>query len=279
MQTGVTLIRGELPRGEVLVDALWALLQPTGCLAGSAEISWGTLGHLPYVYPALATSGCRAATFSETCHSVGESLLLGGAVTIGRRHGARFAHTHATWLDRNGKLLGGHLLPSAQIGNVPVQVTLRAQHAVELLSDDDPETQMPTFTPHPRSDAASCEHDGVRRAVMSRVRPGVDLHDAVERVCNRADWRNAVVRASLGSVVGARIVQGDKILTEVDGPATECTQLVGTAHRIGTPDADVHLAGTVVDLRGRVHQGTLLRGHNPVAVTFELYVEEVSADG
>lgn len=37
----------------------------------------------------------------------------------------------------------------------------------------------------------------------------------------------------------------------------------------------MHLAGTVVDLHGNVHHGTLLRGENPVAVTFELYVEEV----
>ncbi len=83
--------------------------------------------------------------------------------------------------------------------------------------------------------------------------------------------RDAVVRGSLGSLIGARFTDG----RAVDDHATEVLVREGSV-RDGVAAIDM----LVVDMQGRVHEGRLARGANPVCITFDLVLEDVAdADG
>ncbi|MEV4729711.1 DUF296 domain-containing protein [Saccharopolyspora sp. NPDC049426] len=261
--TDVSVLRAALPRGAGVAEALWRLTEGAGAAAASVELANGSFGVLRYVHPAIGTE--HPAYFSETVEPAGPCFVLGGSATVGLRDGAGFAHVHATWLDRSGKVRGGHLLPGTTVGDLPVEATVRLLHDVTFVSHTDSETQMPAFTPHPRAEATN------PRAVAARVRPGEDLHAAAASIARAAGFGVATVRASLGSVVGARLWSGSNDVVEVDWPATEFTKLTGTVR-----GDDVVLAGSLVDRHGAVHSGVLVPGENPVAVTFELYVEDAT---
>lgn len=283
--SAVRVVRAELPTGTLITEALWDLMEPTGARAAAVELGSGTFGDLPYVFPAIGEDPARPMSFTAPQSCPGPAMVLSGSATVGRRFGEKFTHTHATWMDAHGALRGGHLLPDARVGEVPIEVVLRALLDAEQHSSDCEETGLPAFTPGPRDgstplsqDAAAAEGTGMPgpRAVISRVRPGVYLDDAVRQVCQRAGFDRAQVRASLGSTVGALLSTADGAITRVDWPAVEFTQLVGFARDIVSGDGTVELQGTVVDIHGEVFNGVVRPGENPVAVTFELYVEEVA---
>jgi predicted DNA-binding protein with PD1-like motif len=270
--TGRTVVRAELPPGTLLTAALGDVLAPTGCTSANVEIFGGRFGCLRYVVPAICSDGSKPVTFSDVREASEPSHLLGGSATLGLRDGEPFTHCHATWVDTDGVLRGGHLLPDVEVGDVPIEVTVRALHDAEQTSGTDPETDMPVFTPAPTTTRRTSSHPS-SRAVVARVRPAVDLHAAVKQVCRRHGFASAVVRGGLGSVVGARLQHRDGIV-EVDGPATELTSLIGRARTDSSGDHHVTLSCTLVDRHGVIHSGVLAEGENPVAVTFELYVEE-----
>ena len=271
----VVVVRDELAPGELVTDALWALLETTGALAASVELGSGTFGHLPYVFPAISSDPDMPVAFTLEHVAPGPAMVLSGSATVGHRFGKRSTHTHATWLDARGRLRGGHLLPEARVGDVPIEVVLRALPGAEQISADDPETGMPAFTPRCRRVPGRPAPAEAPRAVISRVLPGVHLDDALLRVCRAAGFERARVRASLGSTVGARLLSEDGETTEVAWPAVEFTQLIGGVDGASGDAPLVELQGTLVDIHGEVHNGVVRLGENPVAVTFELYVEEV----
>ncbi|MBB3052538.1 putative DNA-binding protein with PD1-like motif [Prauserella isguenensis] len=264
--TGVTVVRAELPPGANIVDELWRITETAGYRAACVELAHGSFGTLRYVHPAVGAE--RPAFYSDTVEPAGPCFVLGGSATVGNRDGRAFAHLHATWLDEHGRIRGGHLLPETTVGDVPIEATARLLHDAEYVSDTCPETSMPAFTPHALARPATTQ------AVAARILPGEDLHDAVATVAARAGFDSAVVRASLGSAVGARLRTGPGRITEADWPATEFTSLTGTVR-----GGDVVLTASLVDRNGDVHSGLLLPGQNPVAVTFELYVERADPGG
>lgn len=262
--TGVTVVRAALPPGANVVDELWRITETAGCRAACVELAHGSFGTLRYVHPAVGAE--RPAFYSDTVEPAGPCFVLGGSATVGTRAGRAFAHLHATWLDEHGRVRGGHLLPETTVGDAAIEATVRLLHDVSYVSDTCSETSMPAFTPHALARPATTQ------AVAARILPGQDLHDAVTTVAARAGFDSAVVRASLGSAVGARLRTGPGRVTEADWPATEFTSLAGTV-RGGT----AVLTASLVDRNGDVHSGLVLPGQNPVAVTFELYVERADA--
>jgi len=100
-------------------------------------------------------------------------------------------------------------------------------------------------------------------AVAARVRPNVDVCAAVEEVAAACGWSEAVVRGSLGSLVGAVFEDGRL----VEDYATEVFVRSG---RVVGGHAELDLA--VVDMGGTVHEGLLARGRNGVLITFDLVV-------
>ncbi|RBP65056.1 hypothetical protein DFO66_105162 [Brevibacterium sanguinis] len=210
-----------------------------------------------------------------------------------------FGHIHASWTDRLGRHRGGHLLPGATIGAEGLRLRVFAYSDVELLSAIDEETGLPTFAPRSRPDhrvapnpihdvevsptSASSAHqtdqDTVRTGVVSRIRPGQMIDEAVLDVCRAAGFTRAEVRGSLGSTVGAifedvngRGERAEEVV--VDWPAAEYTVLRGTVED-SPGEPHVELVAEAVDVHGRVLAGRVRTGANPVAVTFELLLLEL----
>lgn len=265
--TGTVVERVSLAPGRRLVDALDEELDRLGLDSAQVELLGGPMRRVSYCFPALSTDGSTAAWYSETHEADVPAELVGGSATLGRREGARFMHAHAGWFDAFGQLRGGHLWPDTVVGATPVEAVVHAFDRAAMTSGTDEETRMPVFTP------SSLEHRDTpgrrRRAVMSRVRPGVEVHDAVRQVMATAGFTRASVRGSLGSLVGATLVRADGIVTS-DGPATE----VSLAGHVS--DGDAHLTAIVIDRHGTVVMGEVAEVGNLVAITFELLVEEVS---
>ncbi|MGW4479824.1 PCC domain-containing protein [Rhodococcus triatomae] len=264
--SGTVTLRLALEPGRRLIDAIDDELARVGADSAQVELLGGPLSRVSYCVPALCTDGSRAAWYSDTHEAVTPVTLAGGSATVGRRDGERFMHCHAAWYDANGDLRGGHLWPDTVVGATPVEVALHVFDSAVLTSGVDDETLMPVFTPSPTTNVVV----GNRRSVMTRVRPGVEIHEAVQKVMAECGFDEASVRGSLGSLVGATLLR-DGGVELADGPATEVA-LAGHAVRGG----EAHLSAFVMDRHGAVHVGELARRGNLVAVTFELLVEEIA---
>jgi predicted DNA-binding protein with PD1-like motif len=256
-----------LEPGRRLIDAIDDELRRLGADSAQVELLGGPLARVSYCIPDLCHDGSRAAWYSETYEAVTPATIIGGSATVGRRDGGRFMHCHAAWFDSHGQMRGGHLWPDTVVGATPVEIVLHVFDSVTLTSAEDAETLMPVFTP---SASRSNSVAGSRRAVMTRVRPGVEIHDAVREVMVSADMQRASVRGSLGSLVGATLLRDGESLS-IEGPATE----VAIAGHM--KDTDAHLSVLVMDRHGGVHVGELAERGNLVAVTFELLVEEIAS--
>jgi len=264
-------VRATLSPGKRLIDGLAEILGSTDATCAQVEISGGILDRISYCVPAECPDGSVVATFSQTREARTPAQLLAGSVTVGFRNGERFMHCHAMWLDAGGEIQGGHLWPETVVGGVGVCAVVHPLPGITTVNAQDPETCMPVFTPHPTADGSeNPEAVSGSRVAMSRVRPGEDITAAVRQVCAEQGFRTAVVRAGVGSLVGACLRRGDDVF-DVDGPATELATIVG---RVPADPADVELSAIVVDRHGDVHAGVLVPGRNPVAITFELLIFE-----
>ncbi len=261
-----------LPAGERLLDAVADLLARTGSAGAVGDLVGGTLSAFDYYIPALGAPGGAVATFSDPHPGAGPVRLVRGGVTIGRRAGEVFVHSHAVFEGRDGVLRAGHLIPESVV--LGPGVTARVAASADVVYDvaPDPETTMSLFMPT-RVGAPAPGGPGSRRGVVCRIRPNVDLATAIEELAERQGWGAASVRGQIGSLVGGRLLQEDGSILEVEGPATEVMYLDGTVRTVdGRMSADLVLG--MVDRFGRIHRGGLVRGLNPVAMTYELVLVE-----
>ncbi len=265
--------------GQPLVGQLFDALHSIGARNGIAELSGGTLSPVSYCVPADGTHE-RRVSYSSARTTAHANLIL-GAATLGSRDGTPFLHSHCLWTHADGVLQAGHLWPETRIGQSPPVVVLHALHDVDLISADDPETAMPVFTPQLVKDPIMPEYqrdrEGSSRSVIARVCPNEDITAAVKTLCASAGIRTAAIRGGIGSLIGATFAgPAGRGPLRVEGPGTEVATLVGllTTNPAGEPE--VTITCTLVDKYGQVHAGTLVPGENPVAVTFELLIQELN---
>ncbi len=253
-------------------------LEAFGARGAAVELLSGSFDNVVYVHPAFGPDAAHPMSFTEELRAAPPVTLRQGSGTIGFRYGEPFSHIHASFVDRNGRTTGGHLLPGTMIGRSGLQVRLHALLDVEWDSADDAETGFPVFAPEkaaavhsPAAGTPAPPADDVGdlvSAVIARIRPGEFLDEAVAQVAHRAGFSRARIVAGLGSTVGALLDQIDGDggpPTTVVWPAVEFTHLSGIVATGGT-----RLIGEVVDVSGNVIAGTVRNGENPVAVTFEL---------
>jgi predicted DNA-binding protein with PD1-like motif len=263
----------ELPAGARLLDAVADLLARTASVGAVGELVGGTLEAFDYFVPALGAPGGAVATFSDPHSGAAPARLIRGGVTIGRRAGEVFAHSHAVFEGRDGALRAGHLMPESVVLGAGVTARLAASADVRYEVAPDPETTMSLFTPMRVGAVSIGVAHGSRRGLVCRIRPNVDLATAIEELTVRQGWAAASVRGQIGSLVGGRLRQEDGSILEVEGPATEVMYLDGTVGPVdGRMSADLTLG--MVDRFGRIHRGGLVRGLNPVAMTYELVLVE-----
>ncbi len=253
-----------LEPGLSINEAIARPLRAANICAAALTLSGGAFAPFHYLMPALSTDGYHAAWYSETFSPLGETQLQNGNATFGERDGAPFIHCHAIWIESDGKRGAGHILPHETIVSQPIQATAWGVETVRMISEPDEETAFTLF--HPVPTGAGIQ-GGRPRTVIARVRPNEDIIAALEAICRKHDLANATLRGGLGSLIGARYADG----TKVDDIATEVFVTRGGV----SPDrSGAYLEIAMVDTQGNITEGSLLRGENPVCITFELCLEE-----
>lgn len=259
----------ELPAGINLRDALVQPLKRAGIEGATVRIENLRLQALHFVRPAPPQDDQHVAFYSES-HAIREPVLLDLAcATVGRKDGAPFVHCHALWRDANGQEQGGHLFTDQVTVAQPARADAWGLGNAVMQADFDEETNFTLFHPVAVEAAPVRTTPTGKRSVIARIRPNVDLVTGIEQVCASHNLERAIVRGSVGSIVGAVFDDG----REVDDIATEILVLQGhVGPGPGGPRADLEIA--LIDPRGRVHKGRPRRGVNPVLICFELVLEE-----
>lgn len=272
--TGILI---ELTPGEPLMKQLTDAVRSLDFSSGFAEIYGGTVSPLQYCIPIPGDGVSRTVSYSERRFSAGGELVVASA-TIGKRDGNPFVHCHALWQTGESRR-GGHLWPETLSGTTRPMAAIYGIQGVDWISTDDPETNMPVFTPHQSNTTGSETETSMtqaQRTVVARVLPNEDLLGAVKVICRDQKISQGVVRAGLGSLNGAVFIDhetGEHRI--VDGPGTEVISVVGTVME-KDGDYEVNLQATLVDRHGVVHAGQLAEEVNLVAITFELTIQEIN---
>lgn len=264
----LTVLDFTLEPGLTINAAIAGPLLEAGMGAAQVEISGGAFGPFTYVMPAASSDAEHAAWYSRPFSPPGTTRLERGNVTFGRKEGAPFIHCHAFWIESDGTRHGGHIMPHEAVVAAPIRARAYGSAEVETTADFDPETNFPLFTPHARTAPAYGP-----RIAFARVRPNTDLFTAVEEICRRHGFAHARLRGGVGSIIGARFCDAPP----VKDYATEVFVTAGTVapDAAGGLVADISLS--LVGLTGVLAHGRLVRGDNPVLITFELAVEETAA--
>lgn len=259
----------KLREGCRLSDELVRLTNSLGTPSASVVFTEGVLAPLHYCFPAEG-DGERAAWFSAE-HISRHSRLTGGSATVGLLEGEAFVHAHLTWYDEQGAVRGGHIWPQTVVGSPAPEVTLFGLLNAQWESRTDPETTMPTFSPIAPTDSDDdSERKSLPEFVVARVLPDEDITEAIFRAAGEAGFAHVRVCAALGSLIGAVLL--DSVTGRVhcaEGPATEVISVSGDVDTAAGPE-NARLHCRLVDRHGTVHEGLLVPGENPVAVTFEL---------
>jgi predicted DNA-binding protein with PD1-like motif len=264
----------ELPAGIPLLEALEWLLKEIECVSANGQLVGGELSEFSYYIPDLGPEGGPVANFSRPYLGAAPGRMIRGGITIGRRDGAIFCHSHSLFLDADGIERAGHLIAEKVVVGPGVRAQVWGGPDVVVEVRPDAETGMSLFTPR-RLDATN---RGEVPALVCRLRPNVDLVTMVEYLTEEQGWSAADIRGQVGSIVGGRLEQPDGSVVTVDGPATEVMSLDGAVRRVDdrvTADLTAHL----VDRHGVVHSGRVLPGENAVAMTYELVLTKAPEDG
>jgi predicted DNA-binding protein with PD1-like motif len=267
-----TLLTGydiELPAGTPLLTALQWLLDETGCVSANGQLVGGELREFSYYIPDLGPVGGPVANFSRPYVGRAPGRMVRGGITIGRRDGDVFCHSHSLFVDARGIQRAGHLIPEQVILGEGVRAQVWGGPDVVVEVQPDPETQMPLFTPRRVADTGR----GDVAAVVCRIRPNVDLVGVIESITEDQGWEGADVRGQVGSLVGGRLGQPDGSVATAAGPATEVMFLDGAVRRVeGRMTAE--LSAHLVDRHATVYSGRVVPGENAVAMTYELVLTE-----
>jgi len=246
-----------LQSGASLLDALTGPLVAAGLQSATLTFSGAGLSPFRYVMPGPPDDATHVAYFTAPRAPDGLTRIEQANATFGWNAGAPFLHCHAAWIEPDGERRGGHILPHESVVAEPVQVQAWGFRDIRIETAPDQETNFTLFQPSGVSTRGTT-------GIVARVRPNQDITIAVEAIARTHGMADAVVRGSLGSLIGARFDDG----TEVSGIATEVLVRHGTVR-----DTVAALDLLVVDMQGRVHQGHLKRGENPVCITFDVFLE------
>ena len=248
-----------LQPGLSLNDALTGPLVAAGWRGGTLAFGGGTLSPFRYVMPGPPDSDAHVAYFSAPREVAGATRIERANATFGWQGDQPFVHVHGAWIEPDGARRGGHMVPHVCVVAQPMPVQAWGFTEAEIATAPDTETNFTLFQLTGRA------ADGTR-GVVARVRPNEDITLAVEEVARRHGLRDADLRGSLGSLVGARFTDG----RVVGDHATEVLIRSGNVR-----DGIAALDMLVVDMAGHVHEGRLARGENAVCITFDLVLEAV----
>ena len=252
-----------LEAGLNLRDAMSIPLSRAGLAGGTVRFANLPLSELHFLMPALAVDDQHAAFYSAPQAMEEGTLIEYACATYGGKDGEPFVHCHAVWRGRDGQRQGGHLMMDKTIVAAATPAQAWGLHDATMATRYDPETNFTLFYPTRLRDAPPAATG--KRVVLARIRPDQDLTIAVEQACAAHGITHAIVRGSVGSIIGAEFEDG-RVL---DDRATEILVRSGEV-RQGRGRLDIGL----INPQGRVCEGVLARGVNPVLICFELVLEE-----
>jgi predicted DNA-binding protein with PD1-like motif len=248
-----------LTPGLTLNEAITRPLIEAGLQSATVTFERTALDPFRYVMPGPADNESHVAYFTAPRAPSGITRIEQANATFGWSDGKPFIHCHAAWIEPDGTRRGGHILPLETIVAEPGEATAWGFSTIRIDAAPDPETNFTLFQPSGTSTG---------KGLVARIKPNEDIVTAVETIARTHGIRDAIVRGSLGSLIGARFTDD----RQVDDHATEV--LVRRGHISGGKAA---LDLLVVDMRGHVHEGWLQRGENPVCITFDLMLEDLTA--
>ena len=246
-----------LEPGQSLNAALTAPLVAAGMQCATITFSGGTLSPFHYVLPGPPDGPQHVAYFSAPHAATGETRVELACATFGWSGSEPLVHIHGAWIEPDGTRRGGHMLPMQCIVARPMPARACGFADVRMAALPDAETNFTLLQPQGNA-------HGPAPGIVARVRPNEDITLALESIAAQHGIRDAVVHGSVGSLIGAHFTSGQI----VDDFATEVLVRGGTL-RNGAASLDL----VVADMQGRVHTGTLMRGENPVLITFDLVLE------
>ncbi|HBK08737.1 MAG TPA: DUF296 domain-containing protein [Acetobacteraceae bacterium] len=246
-----------LEPGLTLNEAITGPLLKAGFQSATVTLKDADLNPFRYVMPGPADDESHVAYFTAPLAPEGTTRIEQANATFGWADGKPFIHCHAVWIEPDGRRRGGHILPKDAVLGSRAEATAWGFHTIRIEATPDPETNFTLFQPSGTSTG---------QAIVARIKPNEDALTALETIARTHGVRNAEVRGSLGSLIGARFNHG----SGVDDHATEV--LVRQGHiRDGIAALDM----LVVDMKGEVHEGWLRKGENPVLITFDIVLEPV----
>lgn len=256
-----------LEPGLNFIEAIRRPLAETGGESAVLTLEGGAFGPFTYVVPAPAPTPEHAAFYSEFHRPPGISRIEDAAVTFGLRDGAPFLHCHGVWTGAGGIRRGGHVIPDQTTVAEPVRARAWVLDGMKFEAQPDPETNFTLFGPVSGGGAASS-----RRFFAARFRPNQDICRALEDFCRDRGFSSAVLRGGVASTIGA-VFEGGPV---VDSFATEMFVRNGSVSpgTGGAPMAALDVA--LVDHRGDLAEGRLMRGANPILMTLEVVIEALA---
>lgn len=254
-----------LEAGLPLLEAVRRSFAAAGFTSGVAKLDGLALSPFTYVMPALSQTPEHAAFYSETFRPAGVSRVETGAMTFGLRDGAPFFHAHALWREADGKRGGGHILPDETVVAETITLPAVGLDGASFVAEADSETNFKLFGPR-TAELLGATREG--RFFALRVKPNVDFCGALERFCVERGIARATIHGGVGSTIEARFADGGR----VENFATEVAITTGRIVDEGAGlQAEIDVA--LVDFTGTMASGRLVRGDNPVLMTFELVLE------
>lgn len=261
-----------LAAGLTLHEAIARAMAEHGLSSAVLSFRDAVLDPLVYFIPFVVEGAAQRFQYSPPVKPDGGGRIEIATVTFGRRDGDPFSHCHALWEEADGQPHGGHVVPTDSVLAADVPALAWGLPEAAILSEPDAETGYTLFHPV-RSEGQAVA--GGRRMAAVRVKPNEDLCAALERVCLDEGFREAIVRGGVGSLIGARFADGS-------GREDMASEVLVTAGRVAPDETGRPVASLDVGFSGfsgLATRGRLLRGRNPVCMTFELLLDEGPAQG
>ncbi len=254
----------ELPAGHTLLESVRRALAPLGASSAVLRLQGGALFPFAYALPALSKTPEHAVYFSDRLDAAAPVQLEFASVSYGQRDGQPWLHCHAAWTQRDGTRCCGHVLPEHALVSATVRASVCLIHGAQFQVQPDAETHFSLFKP------VAVDTDPTRYPAATswavRLAPNIDVCRAIEDICREHAIVEAVICGGVGSTVGAVFDDG----SVVEPFVTEVLIRSGRVHAGSDGEPVAQLDVSLVDFCGGVHQGRLMRGANPVLVTFEL---------
>ena len=255
-----------LPAGKLLLDAVREALSEQDCRSAVLALKGGGFGPFGYVMPSLPVDDEHAAFYSAPFRPSGLTRLNAASLTFGERDGGAFFHCHGLWIEQDGVMRGGHVLPEEAIIAEPIEASAYLLSGARFEATLDGETNFKLF--EPASDGRGADASG-KPAYAVRLLPNQDLCHALEKFCLLHGITRAAIHGGVGSIIEARFADG----TVAPRFATEMFITSGLIEVDAAGAALSVIDVSLVDYTGETFSGRLIRGDNPVLMTVEIVLE------